>query len=57
MRSVGRPNQIFMVRVSGTESMIEIRPPLTEIPRGSVHPPAFARGLVASLRLASRSGL
>ncbi len=55
MSSVGHPNQIIIVRVPGTESMIEIRPLLTEIQRGSVHPPAVARGLVSSLRLAPGS--
>ena len=51
----GHPTHIIIVRVPWTESMIEIRPLLTEIPRGSVHPPAFARGSVASLRLSPGS--
>ena len=55
MSSVGRPNYLIMVRAPWTESMIEIRTLLTEIPRGSIHPPAFARGSMSSLRLAPGS--
>jgi hypothetical protein len=56
MSFVGTPDQIIIVSTRWAESMIEIRPLLTEIPRASLRLQVVARDSVASLRLALRSG-